>query len=293
VAGWATLIPTAEGRAAARDGRQRIVNVSEDRLMSTRARLVLVALTVVAATLVTRPAAAQLPDKFTNLTVLPKDVSKEQLGQIMRAFSGGLGVRCSFCHVERTDGPGMDFAKDDKPEKGDARLMMKMVGAINGDTLTKLSDPSDRRVGCETCHRGEKTPPSPMADVLTEAVKNEGVPAALAKYRDLREKSLDAGLYDFRDRSFVTASRRLHDEKRQDDATTLLKAAATDIFPKSADLAAALGGALAEAGDTAGAKAEFERALSLDPNNVPAKMGLDRLTRPAGAPVGLPPRPPR
>jgi hypothetical protein len=77
VAGWATLIPTADGRAAARDGRQRIVNVSEDRLMSTRARLVLVALTVVAATLVTRPAAAQLPDKFTNLTVLPKDVSKE------------------------------------------------------------------------------------------------------------------------------------------------------------------------------------------------------------------------
>ncbi len=38
-------------------------------------------------------AAAQIPDKFTNLKVLPKDISKGELVGIMRAFSGALGVR--------------------------------------------------------------------------------------------------------------------------------------------------------------------------------------------------------
>jgi Tfp pilus assembly protein PilF len=38
-------------------------------------------------------------------------------------------------------------------------------------------------------------------------------------------------------------------------------------------VAAALGGALVQAGDVAGGKAELERALSIDPNNMARRWG--------------------
>src|SRR5258708_32455280 len=40
------------------------------------------------------PAAAQFPDKFTNLKVLPKDISKHEMESTMRSFAFALGVRC-------------------------------------------------------------------------------------------------------------------------------------------------------------------------------------------------------
>jgi hypothetical protein len=45
------------------------------------------------------PAAAQFPDKFTNLKVLPKDISKRELESTMRGFAFALSVRCDHCHV--------------------------------------------------------------------------------------------------------------------------------------------------------------------------------------------------
>jgi tetratricopeptide (TPR) repeat protein len=223
-----------------------------------------------------------IPDKFENLKVLPKDISKEKLTEVMRGFAGGLGVRCTFCHVEKKDGPGIErieWAKDDKDEKNDARLMLKMVNSINTDTLQKISDAGERQVTCETCHRGQEKPPDPLADILTEAAHTGGPPAAIAKYKELREQSLEAGLYDFRPGSVVAVGRRLSEEKKAADAIALLRASA-GLFPKSADLAAATGQLLLESGDKAGAQAEFERALSIDPNNGMAKMGLQRAKQP-------------
>ena len=216
-----------------------------------------------------------IPDKFENLEVLPKDISKDKLTAIMLAFSGGLGVRCTFCHVEKKDGEGVEFAKDDKPEKGDARLMLKMVNDINTGTLQKISDAGMRQVTCETCHRGQKTPPNPLADELTDAAHSGGAPAVIAKYKELRESSLEAGLYDFRAGSVINTARRLRDEKKLPDAIAVLKSSA-ELFPKSSELAATTGQLLLESGDKTGAQAEFERALALDPNNHMAKMGLQR-----------------
>ena len=81
----------------------------------------------------------------------------------------------------------------------------------------------------------------------------------------------------------MRVARALGDDKRGDDALAVLKQSKT-LFPQSADVAAALGGAMVQAGDVAGGKAELERALSIDPNNMGAKMGLDRLNRPPEAP---------
>jgi hypothetical protein len=49
--------------------------------------------------LVSIPAAragAQVPEKFTNLKVFPKDVAKQDLVGAMREFSSALGVRCGY-----------------------------------------------------------------------------------------------------------------------------------------------------------------------------------------------------
>lgn len=100
------------------------------------------------------------PDPM-NLQVFPKDIAKRDLVQNMRRFTAALGVRCEFCHVgEGNDLSRFDFASDDKRQKRNARLMMKMTGEINA----KLADvPEPRPAGtpavtCFTCHRGETRP---------------------------------------------------------------------------------------------------------------------------------------
>jgi hypothetical protein len=102
----------------------------------------------------------ELPDKFTNLQVLPKDISKEQLVDTMRLFSRSLGVRCDHCHevsMER-----QDWASDKKDAKNAARNMLKMVHVINADYMPKTEalpgEKSGDKVNCWTCHRGQKEP---------------------------------------------------------------------------------------------------------------------------------------
>src|SRR4051794_6586365 len=86
--------------------------------------------------LLTITALAQVPDNFTNLQVLPKDISKEDLTQVMRNFSFATGLNCENCHVQGAD-KKMNFAADDKEQKKTARVMWKMVMSINGDYIDK------------------------------------------------------------------------------------------------------------------------------------------------------------
>jgi hypothetical protein len=103
-------------------------------------------------------------DHFTNLKILPKNISGKELHDIMKGFSISLGVRCNFCHVaEQVEGqehPKFDFDSDNKPEKTTARNMMHMVQAINNDYLAKMigGDHQLEQIECVTCHMGRKTP---------------------------------------------------------------------------------------------------------------------------------------
>ncbi len=74
-------------------------------------------------------AVAQIPDVFTNLKVLPKDIGKRELINVMRGFAGAVGGRCNYCHVgENADTlEGFDWASDDVETKPVARAMMKMT----------------------------------------------------------------------------------------------------------------------------------------------------------------------
>jgi hypothetical protein len=106
-----------------------------------------------------RPA-AQIPERFTNLQVLPKDVTRPVLVSLMRSFAMNLGVRCEHCHVgEGNDLSKFDFASDARPAKATARKMMRMLESVNNESLKDIGDPARQpKVTCYTCHRGVKQP---------------------------------------------------------------------------------------------------------------------------------------
>ena len=125
-------------------------------------------LLLVALVLFSVPAHAQgfeWPAEPQNLQVL-EGVAGPELGQVMRSFAIGLGVRCTHCHVGEEGQPltTFDFASDAKPNKEIAREMIRMTQAIDA-TMTAVKKPAREKasVQCVTCHRGEALPPAPDA----------------------------------------------------------------------------------------------------------------------------------
>lgn len=119
--------------------------------------------------------AAMPPEpKTSNLKVLPKKLSHEQVEKIMRNWSQALGVRCNFCHVRNAETNRMDFASDAKIEKEMARRMFKMTGKINSKFFKAKKDSlgliMQTGVSCVTCHNG-KTHPAGGMDVKDTKAK--------------------------------------------------------------------------------------------------------------------------
>jgi redox-regulated HSP33 family molecular chaperone len=96
------------------------------------------------------PASADEAPK--NLKVLPKTMSRADVKKLMKIQAKSLGVECEFCHD--TD----DFAKDGEKKEA-ARAMMKMTDEINKNYFK--NDKNEIKVGCVTCHNGQKTPKKP------------------------------------------------------------------------------------------------------------------------------------
>ncbi len=113
----------------------------------------------------TNPPAAS-PRTFpapSNLQVFPKDLSGQQVHDIMEQWAYSLGVRCDSCHAEDPndigpDGrPRLNFADDSKRMKGTARIMYRMTEEINSNYVAKVEG-SGIPITCGTCHRGEISP---------------------------------------------------------------------------------------------------------------------------------------
>lgn len=99
----------------------------------------------------------------TNLKVLPKDMTGQQVHELMEKWEGSLGVKCSTCHAADPNNigpngrPRLNYADDSKEEKQTARLMYKMTEDINMNYVSKVPN-SDMPVTCGTCHRGHLGP---------------------------------------------------------------------------------------------------------------------------------------
>lgn len=230
-------------------------------------------------------AAAQIPDKFTNLLVLPKDTSKEQLVQTMRAFSGALGVRCEHCHVPANPAEPrkLDFASDEKETKKVARGMMKMTHEINANLMTQVGRTPVMAVRCITCHHG-LAKPEQLADVLSADAQKDGVDAALKKYGELREKYYGQAAYDFSAHSLGDVAEKLASDKNLEGA---LKVQEFNVKtnPTSGASYAQLGNLYEQKGDHAAAVASLEKAVALEPENPGLKRRLQELKgSPAPAP---------
>ncbi len=113
------------------------------------------------------------PPAPTNLKVLPRNLTGEQVHEIMEKWEGELGTGCKTCHavdpknIGPNGKPRLNFADDSKEEKQTARKMVQMVESINVNYVSKI-DSSGDPVTCGTCHRGHLGPepfvPKPEKD---------------------------------------------------------------------------------------------------------------------------------
>ncbi len=92
-------------------------------------------------------------DGFKNLKILPKDISKDSLMNLMEGYNKALGVKCNHCHT-------MDKSSDKKHEKEIARHMIKFTNELNAKEFAPIGDQYKNAIECATCHRGSTKPMS-------------------------------------------------------------------------------------------------------------------------------------
>lgn len=231
------------------------------------------------------PADGQIPEEYTNLKLLPEEITRDSLLAVMRGFALGLGVRCEYCHVGEAGQPlsEFDFASDEKPTKRKARFMLEMVRYLNGERLPTLPEAADAprreppvRISCETCHRGIPVP-RPLEEVLAIEVAERGVEAAIAEYRRLRERFFHGtGAYDFSERRLIDLGQALRSEGDPSEALALLRLN-LEHHPESARTYVALYETHEALGERDQAIAALERAAALLPDNPAIQRRLQQL----------------
>lgn len=241
--------------------------------MKTMARAFLVCVLAVAAF-------AQIPEKFSNLQVFPKDIPKKDLVNTMRGFSFELGVRCEYCHEQSAD-KKINFAADTKPEKASARAMLRMVHDINQQYIAKLGTEKTTEVRCVTCHRGLPHP-VPIDQVLMATIKKQDVNAAIAKYKDLREHYYGGAQYDFGPVPLNRLTEALLEQERGKDAAAIMEMNVAQNPPAGINAGWTnhlLAMSHQAAGDTEKAKADLQKIVAANPNDDWAKKELEKLEK--------------
>ena len=104
----------------------------------------------------------------TNLKVLPKELTGQQVHEIMEKWEGELGAHCNSCHTADPTNlgpngkPRLKFEDDSKDEKVVARLMYTMSQEMNQKYFGVMKhDEAEHKavsVTCGTCHRGHMHP---------------------------------------------------------------------------------------------------------------------------------------
>ena len=253
----------------------------------TRPRVVPVVLVAIAVACTSVVAGAQIPAKFENLQVFPKDVPRDTLIAAMRSFTASLGVRCSFCHVERegpppamgpgmTPGPNLDFASDAKDHKKTARVMMRMADSVNTVFLARIPnrDVPPTNVTCMTCHRGLPKP-STIESVLLNTTSAMGVDSAIARYRTLRG-DMASGKYNFGEQPVSEVARALSQQGKYDQAIALLRMN-QEFYPNSVNIDFELAEAYIAKGDREQGIARLRAVLARNPNDRRAQQRLQQL----------------
>ena len=223
-------------------------------------------------------AGAQIPDTFTNLQVLPEDITRDSLIAVMRSFSFATGLRCEGCHVQTDSATfSFDFALDDRENKNIARHMLRMVNRLNDDLLAGLPERDGPRVlvECKTCHRGLNRPML-LRTELRHVIDEHGADSAVAHYRELRAEHMDLGAYDFREWEMNELARQLAADDMLDAAVAMLHLN-EEHHPTSAAIPLELGRLYERLGRPESAVESYRRALERNPRNRFARDRVDAL----------------
>ncbi|MHC4711452.1 MAG: c-type cytochrome [Planctomycetota bacterium] len=225
---------------------------------------------------------AQIPDEFHNLQVLPEEIEKPRLVGIMRGFAMGLGVRCWYCHVGEEGKPfsDFDFESDEKLTKKKARFMLEMTRHLNDERLPGLTEVGERadpavRLTCYTCHRGRPVPRT-LEEEIGHVIAEEGVAAAAARYRELRDEFYGQGAFNFGEFTLLNVAESLGGDGRVEDGIEIVKLN-LEFFPESGFSYFALGEGYRMLGDTAEAITAYEKAQELVPGNPMIERRLQEL----------------
>ena len=207
-----------------------------------------------------------------NLKVLSKDINSKKLGDTMKGFAIGLGVRCETCHVGEAGQPlhTFDFDSDEKPMKRKARVMMQMLADVNSDYVPQLNEIEDAKrveVRCVTCHRG-RPQPKLIEDELDEQLADAGLDAALARYAELRENYYGSQSYDFSEFTLPMYVQQLAAHEQLDAAIALLQLN-VENFPQSYYTQFVLGELNSAADNKPAALDAYAKAMELNPRSAP------------------------
>jgi len=220
------------------------------------------------------------PDNPKNLTVLPKTTTGRELQRTMFSFTSSLGVRCTFCHVgeEGKDFSQYDFVSDAKPEKNEARTMIRMVSNINDVYLAELhvDSTSSLRVSCMTCHHGNAVPIL-LEDKLKRTFDRYGIDSTIKQYHALREQFYGGFTYNFKEGTLVRLAELISDDTTKASAAIDVLKLNIELYPAFAFSYIRLAGIYEREGNSKAAIENYEQALKLDPNNWMAKGRLERL----------------
>jgi hypothetical protein len=226
---------------------------------------------------------AQIPQRFENLQVLPRDIPRDTLVAIMRGFTASLGVRCTYCHIEREGaapaggggGLNLNFASDSLANKRKARWMLHMTDSINtrlASLPARDNPPTD--VNCMTCHRGMSKPMT-IQQVILATTQRQGVDSAIARYRMLRNE-MAAGRFDFREQPVTDVAQELSTQGRHDDSIKLLQML-QEFYPNSVNIDLQLAETYIAKGDRDAGIARLRAVLAKNPSDRRAQQRLQQL----------------
>jgi tetratricopeptide (TPR) repeat protein len=178
----------------------------------------------------------------------------------MQSYTQALGVTCEFCHSAPANS-GLP-----EPKKDIARTMIAMTRDLNVQVqlATGKAPVEATRVECATCHRGV-TIPRRLGQLIAETLQYKGADAAVAQYRDLRNRYYGRGSYDFGEDELVNVARPIA-SVRPDDAITLLQLN-IEFNPRSAKSYALIGFAYTRKFDDESAITNVQKAVDLEPEN--------------------------
>jgi tetratricopeptide (TPR) repeat protein len=187
----------------------------------------------------------------------------------MQNMAQSLGVSCEYCHsAPRGSGqaePKKDIARAMIAMTRDLNARLQTVGAKSGEAVA---------VQCVTCHRGVAIPRQ-LSEILTGTMREQGAPAAVAQYRELRKQYYGRQSYDFGEDVLLNLAQQIT-ARRPDDAIALLELNA-EFYPQSARTYAALGYAYTRKYDDTSAIAMLQKAAGIEPDNGLIRGQLEQL----------------